>query len=104
MTDGLAAAQIQEPAAGPIAPASAAGEITPSGPLEPFATGIAPTTAPLTKRQQEGRRELHKAYASLRPRPSTDTTPVAFSVGGIRYRIPRDYIITMDNWNGGPQV
>lgn len=75
-----------------------------TGPLMPFATGIAPPTGPLTKQQQEGRRELEKAAHSLIPRPSTDTTPIAFSVGGVHYQVPRNYVITMDNWSGGPQV
>jgi len=30
---------------------------------------------------------------------SDDTTPVSFSVGGIRYRVPRNYIVHMFNWN-----
>jgi hypothetical protein len=36
-------------------------------------------------------------------RPSTDTTPISFDVGGIRYTAPRNYIVWMDNWRGGPQ-
>jgi hypothetical protein len=35
--------------------------------------------------------------------PDTDTTPVDFSVGDIAYRVPRNYITTMENWKGGPQ-
>jgi len=35
--------------------------------------------------------------------PDTDTTPVEFSVGGIKYRVPRNYLTTMNNWHGGPQ-
>jgi hypothetical protein len=35
--------------------------------------------------------------------PDTDTTPVEFSVGGTSYRVPRNYLTTMDNWKGGPQ-
>lgn len=51
----------------------------------------------------EGRAEFEKAVESLRPRHSLDTTPVEFSVGGSHYRMPRNYLVTMDNWNGGPQ-
>jgi hypothetical protein len=51
----------------------------------------------------QGRAELQKAVESLRLRPSTDATPVEFSIGNDRYRIPRNYLVTMDNWNGGPQ-
>jgi hypothetical protein len=37
-------------------------------------------------------------------RPSKDTTPVEFSVGDVRYKVPRNYIEWMDNYKGGPQV
>jgi hypothetical protein len=50
-----------------------------------------------------GRVELGRTIQSLQPRPSLDTTPVEFSVGGIHYRIPRNYLTTMNDWNGGPQ-
>lgn len=50
-----------------------------------------------------GRAEMSKAFASLRPRPSVDTFPVEFSIGKISYRMPRNYLTTMANWNGGPQ-
>lgn len=50
-----------------------------------------------------GRAELEKAARSLIPRPSTDTTPIDISVGGIRYRIPRNYIVTMEDWSGKDQ-
>jgi hypothetical protein len=36
--------------------------------------------------------------------PSTDTTPVNFSIEGIQYTVPRNYIVWMDNWHGGPQT
>jgi hypothetical protein len=50
-----------------------------------------------------GRAEMQNAIRSLGPHPSLDTYLVEFSVGGINYRIPRNYLTTMDNWNGGPQ-
>jgi len=50
-----------------------------------------------------GRKELQKAIISSLPRPSLDTYPVEFSVGGINHRVPRNYLATMDDWNGGPQ-
>jgi len=50
-----------------------------------------------------GRAEFLKALESLRPRASLNTTPVEFSVGGIQYRVPRNYITSMADWNGGPQ-
>jgi hypothetical protein len=51
----------------------------------------------------KGREELQKAVEALRPRPNSDNTPVEFSVGTVKYRMPRNYLITMSNWNGGPQ-
>jgi hypothetical protein len=51
----------------------------------------------------QGRAEFQRAVETLRPRPSLDTTPVEFSVGGIHYRMPRNYLTTMGNWSGGPQ-
>lgn len=35
--------------------------------------------------------------------PSMNTTPVEFDFDGVRYKIPRNYIIQMDHWRGGPQ-
>ena len=49
------------------------------------------------------RAEWEKSVKSLTPRPSTDTIPFEFSVGGMHFRVPRNYLITMDNWSGGPQ-
>ncbi len=51
-----------------------------------------------------GRKELQKAIIASFPRPSLDTYPVEFSVGGIHYRVPRNYLTTMEDWNGGPQA
>jgi hypothetical protein len=50
-----------------------------------------------------GRAELQKTITSPRPSPSVETYPVEFSVGGINFRIPRNYLTTMGNWSGGPQ-
>lgn len=52
---------------------------------------------------KRGQIEMQNAIASLAPRPSFDTRPVEFSVGGIEYRMPRNYLVTMDNWAGGLQ-
>jgi hypothetical protein len=54
-------------------------------------------------RNAAGRTEMQKAVVSLFSRPSLDTTPIVFSVGGINYRVPRNYLTTMYNWSGGPQ-
>src|SRR5258708_1527582 len=48
-------------------------------------------------------REIMKRSQVLERRPSTDISPVDFSVGNVRYRVPRNYVVWMDNWNGGPQ-
>ncbi len=50
-----------------------------------------------------GRAETQQAIISAWPHPSLDTYPVEFSIGGIHYRIPRNYLTTMENWKGGPQ-
>jgi hypothetical protein len=50
-----------------------------------------------------GYNELEDAARSLQPRPSQDETKIDFSVGEVRYRVPRNYLVTMDSWNGGPQ-
>jgi hypothetical protein len=37
------------------------------------------------------------------PPPSYATQVIEFSVGELRYRIPRNYLLAMSHWNGGPQ-
>jgi hypothetical protein len=51
----------------------------------------------------EGREEIHKAIVGSLPRESLDTRPIEFSVGGIHYRVTRNYLAIMADWNGGPQ-
>jgi hypothetical protein len=51
-----------------------------------------------------GHKEMQKGIISSWPRPSVETDPVEFSVGGIGYRTPRNYLATMENWSGGPQA
>lgn len=51
-----------------------------------------------------GKAELDKAVQSLRPAPSIDVTPIEFSIGPAHYRMPRNYLLSMENWNGGPQT
>jgi hypothetical protein len=41
--------------------------------------------------------------AELNPGASLATTPVEFTIAGTVYRVPRNYLITMSNWTGGPQ-
>ena len=40
----------------------------------------------------------------LRDKASTAETPIEFTVQGVRYVVPRNYMIRMDNWAGGPQT
>jgi hypothetical protein len=39
--------------------------------------------------------EIWKKSQSLRPEPSTDTTPVAVKIGEVSYSIPRNYILNL---------
>jgi hypothetical protein len=48
--------------------------------------------------------EIWKKSQALRPQLSMDTTPVYFSVGNVNYKVPRNYITNMDNYQGGPQI
>lgn len=32
-----------------------------------------------------------------------DTSPIAFSIGDVAYRMPRNFLVGMANWSGGPQ-
>lgn len=50
-----------------------------------------------------GQAAFMNAVRSLRPQPSLETNPIEFSVGRVHYRMPRNYLTTMDNWSGGPQ-
>lgn len=48
--------------------------------------------------------ELYKKQQVWNDQASLDTTPVTFSIGDVIYKVPRNYIIWMDNWKGGPQT
>jgi hypothetical protein len=54
------------------------------------------------KTQAAGQPALDKP-AELNPGASLATTPVEFTIAGTVYRVPRNYLITMSNWTGGPQ-
>jgi hypothetical protein len=58
------------------------------------------TTKPLSGQYAE----VNKQLQVWNDRPSTDDSPIAFSIGNVQYRVPRNYIVWMDNWNGGPQT
>ena len=48
--------------------------------------------------------ETWKKSQALRDQLSMDATPVEFSIGGVHYKVPRNYIVNMDNFSGGPQT
>jgi hypothetical protein len=35
---------------------------------------------------------------------STDTKPIYFSIAGVHYLVPRNYLVFMNNWSGGSQT
>ncbi|MCP3477639.1 hypothetical protein NLM33_46650 [Bradyrhizobium sp. CCGUVB1N3] len=39
----------------------------------------------------------------MKDEPSPDQTLVSFSVADVNYVVPRNYIVSMPNWSGGPQ-
>ena len=47
--------------------------------------------------------DIWKKSQILRDRPSLDATPVFFSIAGVKYKVPRNYISHMDSYEGGPQ-
>lgn len=49
-------------------------------------------------------REFQKQLNGIIQPPSESTEPVDFNIGGVRFRVPRNNIIRMENWNGGPQT
>ncbi len=44
-------------------------------------------------------REAKKEVGFLNARPSADTTPMYFSQGHVKYKIPRNYIVRMFDWS-----
>jgi hypothetical protein len=48
--------------------------------------------------------ELNRQLQVWNNQASLDTTPITFSIGDAKYKVPRNYIVWMDNWNGGPQT
>ena len=47
---------------------------------------------------------IRKQAQSWNDQPSPDTAPIDFTIGEVHYTVPRNYIVWMDNWNGGPQT
>lgn len=47
--------------------------------------------------------KFYKQIEALTPRPTETRSLVLFSVGGIKYRVPRSYILYMNDWQGGEQ-
>jgi len=44
-----------------------------------------------------------KGVMAFIDRPSKDSTPVEFGIDDMHYKAPRNYIVKMDNYKGGPQ-
>lgn len=47
--------------------------------------------------------DVWKKSQVLKDQPSADTAPIVFSIAGVHYKVPRNYISHMDNYKGGPQ-
>jgi hypothetical protein len=47
---------------------------------------------------------IHKQLGVWNDQPSSDPTPISFSIDDVQYKVPRNYITWMDNWSGGPQT
>jgi hypothetical protein len=47
---------------------------------------------------------LEGAMQTAKEKPSTDSTPVSFTIGDVPYQVPRNYLIQMERWSGGPQA
>jgi hypothetical protein len=48
--------------------------------------------------------EIYKHSQIWNNQASLDTAPILFSIGDVKYKVPRNYIVWMDHWNGGPQT
>lgn len=48
-------------------------------------------------------KQLLQAYKEIKDDPSKDTTPIEFTVGNVRYKVPRNYIIKMYRHKSGGQ-
>lgn len=55
--------------------------------------------AELTQEQFQATKKILSKYND---QPSMDTTPVVVDIVGVKYKIPRNYIIYMSEWNGDP--
>ena len=47
---------------------------------------------------------IHEQSLGWNNRPATDATPIAFSIDEVHYSVPRNYLVWMDHWGGGPQT
>lgn len=45
-----------------------------------------------------------KKSQTLNDKSSIDVAPIDFSIGGVNYRVPRNYIVGISNWAGGSQI
>lgn len=47
---------------------------------------------------------LEDAMRTVKEKPSTDSAPVSFMIDNVLYQVPRNYLIQMERWSGGPQT
>jgi hypothetical protein len=64
---------------------------------------VSPAVSAQSLNDKEGYTEIWQKSQSLRDQFSADQTPLEFSVGGVHYRVPRNYIVSMEHFSGGPQ-
>lgn len=66
---------------------------------------IVPISGVMAQAQGDASRnaETRKMLGAYIDVPSMDITPVQFSIGTVRYTVPRNYMVNMQNFKGGPQ-
>jgi hypothetical protein len=47
---------------------------------------------------------LEGAMQTVKETPSTDSAAVSFTIDDVQYQVPRNYLIQMEHWSGGPQT
>jgi len=70
--------------------------------LLPLWIGLSPARSE-TSDEANGRRIMQEAAISLLPHVSTDTTPIEISYFGYKLRVPRNYLVSLANWDGKEQ-
>jgi hypothetical protein len=67
-------------------------------------SNLSHSSAPTPKLADDPRyQEIWKKSQVLRDQPVPDAAPISFSVGDVKYKVPRNYIVNMPDWGGGIQ-